>query len=78
MGGNKIADSMAALKINELPRPKRKKVDVLAEFKKVEGKKSASFVVIGLCFQLTVAIRGLTFCRTCRPRQEYIDGQTIA
>lgn len=42
---------MAALKINELPRPKRKKVDVLAEYRKVEGKKSASFVVIGMCVE---------------------------
>ncbi|KAF1813447.1 hypothetical protein P152DRAFT_434558 [Eremomyces bilateralis CBS 781.70] len=45
--GNKIADGVAALKINDLPKPKRRKVDVLAEHKKVSGKKSASFVVIG-------------------------------
>ncbi|KAI1848917.1 hypothetical protein JX265_001248 [Neoarthrinium moseri] len=41
------ADGVKALKVDDTPLPKSKNLDVLSEYEKSKGKKSASFVVVG-------------------------------
>ncbi|KAI1814295.1 hypothetical protein GGS20DRAFT_598213 [Poronia punctata] len=45
--GNNVTDDMKAMKIDDTPLPKGKNLDVVREFEKSKGKKSASFVVVG-------------------------------
>ncbi|XDG05835.1 hypothetical protein ABKA04_005450 [Annulohypoxylon sp. FPYF3050] len=45
--GDEVLDGVKSLKIDDAPLPKSKNLDVLREFDKNRGKKSASFVVVG-------------------------------
>jgi elongation factor 1 alpha-like protein len=40
---------MKAMKIDDAPLPKSKNLDVIGEFEKAKSKKTASFVVVGMC-----------------------------
>ncbi|KAI1454416.1 hypothetical protein F4805DRAFT_439522 [Annulohypoxylon moriforme] len=44
---DEVTDNVKGLKIDDAPLPKSKNLDVLKEFDKNKGKKSASFVVVG-------------------------------
>lgn len=48
--GDEVLDGVKSLKIDDAPLPKSKNLDVLREFDKNRGKKSASFVVVGKNF----------------------------
>ncbi|KAI0887909.1 P-loop containing nucleoside triphosphate hydrolase protein [Annulohypoxylon maeteangense] len=45
--GDEVTDNVKGLKLDDAPLPKSKNLDVLKEFDKNKGKKSASFVVVG-------------------------------
>jgi len=47
---DQIANGVEALKVDDTPRATSKNLDVLQEYEKLEKKKEANFVVIGMEF----------------------------
>lgn len=43
-----IANGVGSIKLEDVPKPKSKGLDVVSEFKKSQAKNAANFVVIGI------------------------------
>ena len=56
---DEVTDNVKSLKLDDAPLPKSKNLDVLKEFDKNKGKRSASFVVVGRHYDWVQQLRHL-------------------
>ena len=69
-----VSEGMKELSIAEPVRIKSKNLDVIAEYRKVERKNAANFVVIGVCFTI-IAIPSINqYARPCGRWKKHSDG----